>query len=144
MPAEERRTKGYAPQYDFERGSSEWEKQRFNIGDKGETHVASMLGASIEVKTDEAAAKYGNFYFETYSMTSKGAWKKSGIYGTEADVWVHLVKPGAAALFVPVKMVRELAEKYGKVRETKGVKFPTMGLVVNADLFIRKAMFGDD
>lgn len=76
---------GYVPNWDIDSA----------VGRQGELLVADIIqalrdGASIEIKTDDAASKYGRIYLERRCLYG-GQYLPSGIANTSAELWAQVL-----------------------------------------------------
>lgn len=120
----------------------------FRVGDSGEIHVVNIFSAmgikavknldsntradydldceldgikfTCEVKNDIMAEKTGNVAFEYFNSKSN---KPSGIYGTKADIWIHLLTDDEHIIvcLAPVKTVRKYVKDNAAYRNLKSV-----------------------
>ena len=82
----DRLSKGYQPDWDID----------LEVGKQGEMMVHNVVealraGSSIEVKTDEAASKWGRVYLESHCKKASG-WAKSGLSATSAELWATVLE----------------------------------------------------
>lgn len=98
------------------------------------TRQAIMTG-DTEVKGDDGARKYGNFYFEYKQLPYHGSsdWVDSALKITNAANWVQFV--GHAFVGMPVWALRAIcrdvvAERGDGARRTTEGPNPTRGIVV--------------
>ena len=87
------------------------------IGYSGQRYDLSVLSAqnehfSVEVKWDKRAAATGNLYFEVENTRRRQA---SGIAGTTADLWCHVLAEGDEALLARTSTLRSFLTN-GKFR----------------------------
>lgn len=70
---------------------------------------------SVEVKWDQRSADTNNLYFECRNTRQN---KSSGLYGTDAQYWCHVLGSGESALFCGAPLLRRevLARKTRTVR----------------------------
>lgn len=129
---------GYEPEWDIDQ----------EVGRQGELYVARVVdslksGAAVEVKTDEAAQKWGNAYIE-YQCRYRGEWRPSGISVTTADVWCVVI--GELVLAAPTERVREVARHLWRFpsyrRELKRGSHPTRGVVIPFGELVRLLAYG--
>lgn len=82
----------------------------------------------VEVKWDKRAAESGRLYFEVENTRQR---KPSGVMGTSADVWCHVLGAGDEALMVRVPRLRQFLEE-GRFRSvhTGGADSNSRGLLV--------------
>lgn len=83
------------------------------IGYTGQRYDLSVVAAtqehfSVEVKWDKRAAETGNFYFEVENTRRR---EPSGIAGTTADLWCHVLGEGDEALLARTTVLRALIAK---------------------------------
>lgn len=139
MTAVDRLADGYEPAFDVD----------YEAGRQGELFVARIIdalktGARVEVKTDDAAQKYGNVYLE-YACRYRGEWKPTGIAATEAEIWVQVV--GELALAAPAERWRDVARHYylnvpSSRRELVRGSHPTKGVVIPLGEIVRLLAYG--
>lgn len=131
----------------------------FSIGDAGEKRVISMLNAmgvkaqknedkatradydliceydgrefTAEVKYDVMSEKTGNVAFEIFNSKSN---KPSGIFGTKANMWVHILPDGEnmAICICSVKNIRKYSRDVAPLKLLKSVGD------ANADILLYK------
>lgn len=133
----DRLTQGYEPNWDID----------LAIGRQGELYVARIVdalreGASIEVKTDDAAVKWGRVYLE-YECLYNGGFRPSGIATTNAELWATVLA-GDVVVIAPTwryKQAARAAWHYPGLRKrlTKG-SHPTGGIVIPLDSLLRNLM----
>ncbi len=82
----------------------------------------------VEVKWDKRAGETGNLYFEVENTNRREA---SGVMGTSADLWCHVLGEGREAYLVPVAKLRAFLEA-GSFRSvhTRGADSNSRGLLV--------------
>jgi hypothetical protein len=82
----------------------------------------------VEVKWDKGYAKTGNLYFEVENTRQR---RPSGVMGTTAQLWCHVLGEGAEALLLPVPALRTFLEQ-GEFRSvnTRGADSNSRGLLV--------------
>lgn len=120
----------------------------FATGDRGEKKVISVLSSvgitavknedkdtradydlmceyeekkfTAEVKYDVMSEKTGNVAFEYFNSKSN---KPSGIYGTKADLWFHLLPDGSniVVCVCKVKKIRDFCRDIAPLKNLKGV-----------------------
>ena len=79
-------------------------------GQRYDLHVlpAGGAGFGVEVKWDKRAAETGNLYFEVENTRRREA---SGIAGTNADYWCHVLGNGDEALLARTSALRSVLSK---------------------------------
>ena len=82
----------------------------------------------VEVKWDKRGGETGNLYFEVENTRQQ---RPSGVMGTSADLWCHVLGDRAEALLVPVAVLRTFLEQ-GSYRSvhTRGADSNSRGLLV--------------
>ena len=100
-------------------------------GQRYDLHVLppGKAGFSVEVKWDKRAAETGNLYFEIENTRQH---QPSGIAGTNADYWCHVIGAGDEALLASVGRMRALL-KSRRFREvhTRAADSNSRGLLVS-------------
>lgn len=82
----------------------------------------------VEVKWDKRAAESGRLYFEVENTRQR---KPSGIMGTSADYWCHVLGAGDEALLVQVPRLRKFLDEGGfRSVNTLGADSNSRGLLV--------------
>ena len=82
----------------------------------------------VEVKWDKRAAETGRLYFEVENTRQR---RPSGVMGTSADWWCHVVGEGPQALLAPVADLRAFLEAGGfRSVRTGGADSNSRGLLV--------------
>lgn len=126
MTTFDRFAEGYEPRFDIDS----------EVGRQGELFIGSVVDAlrngSVEVKSDEVAARTGNFYVE-FQCLIRGVWRPSGIATTEADMWAFALGSARFAVIVPTSLLKTVArDRYhaGHVRECMRGSHPTKGVTV--------------
>lgn len=124
----DRMSDGYQPEWDID----------LAIGKQGEMLVHGIAdalrdGSSIEVKTDEAAAKWGRVYVE-YECLKASGWAKSGIAATEAELWA-VVLGGDVVVIAPTWRWKNAVRARWRAnpfwrKELKRGSHPTKGVVL--------------
>lgn len=127
MSTDDRMADGYEPRFDID----------LEVGRQGELYVAQVVdamraGASIEVKTDEAATKWQRVYLESSCLYS-GQYRPSGLATTSAELWATVLA-GDVLVVAPTWRYRYVGNKAAKRpvlrRELKRGSHPTKGVVV--------------
>lgn len=133
----DRLSKGYEPAWDID----------YAVGRQGELYVARVVealveGASIEVKTDEAAEKWGRVYLEKECLYA-GRYRRSGLADTHAELWATVLA-GDVLVIAPTWRYKYAAnkanQKPGLRRELKRGSHPTKGVVVPLENLLKWLM----
>lgn len=128
----DRLTDGYQPDFDIDQ----------QVGRQGELWVTNIIRALLEgrseVKTEEAALRYGNLYVE-FQCLRRGRWRWSGIATTKAEVWVSIPIPDGMAIVISTERLRSIVKPKwlrGDIKECVRGSHPTRGVTVPIrDLF---------
>ena len=140
MSAADRLSDGYEPDHDIDR----------EVGRQAELFVANLIDAlgtsAVEIKHDVAAQKWGNAYFEIGCNYPKAGWRKTGVYGTKAELWVHVLPgPESIAIVAPVSLLRGVVDWHrerGRERRLDRGSHPTVGVSVPLPNLIPDLMAG--
>ena len=119
---------GYQPDFDID----------YEVGAQAELFVRDIIAAlgteRVEIKNDVAARKYRSVYLETECHYPRAGWKATGINGTKAELWCHVLE-GSIAIIAPLGLWQEAALR-GQRKEcirgdhpTKGVRIPLSQLL---------------
>jgi hypothetical protein len=82
----------------------------------------------VEVKWDKRGAETGNLYFEVENTRQR---EPSGVMGTSADLWCHVLGEGREAFLVPVAALRPFLDGGGfRSVHTRGADSNSRGLLV--------------
>lgn len=118
---------GYVPNWDIDSA----------VGRQGEFYVLRIIealkeGASIEVKTDDAASKWGRIYLERECLYGY-EYKRSGLASTSAELWAQVVASDVAVI-APTWRYKQAARRAWKSpglhKELKRGSHPTKGVVI--------------
>ena len=103
--------------------------------------VRSKFGTgSVEVKFDAQFDNTGNLYFETDCRGRDGIWRKSGVFGTKAEYWAHVLGYSGSFIVVPLSKLRPMIERMmlvpRNIKHERDGENPTDGVVLGLGAFI--------
>lgn len=137
MTTYDRMADGYQPAWDID----------LAVGKQGEMWVHHVIdaiqrGASIEVKTDEAATKWGRVYLEGRCLYGS-QYRPSGLAATSAELWATVLA-GDVVVIAPTWRYRGAARRaqgnpFLRRELTKG-SHPTKGVVIPLQDLLRWLM----
>lgn len=94
------------------------------------------LAGDCEVKSDMAAQRYGNLYFENQqNARNLGIWRPSGLSTTEATVWFHAAGTPSRTLLIYVLRTNDLRRHINEAKPSTGYTAgdnPTKGWLLPA------------
>lgn len=123
----DRLSDGYVPNWDIDSA----------VGRQGELYVLRIIdalkgGASIEVKTDDAASKWGRVYLERECLYGN-VFRRSGLATTSAELWAQVVASDVA-IIAPTWRWKQAAKRAWKSpalhKELNRGSHPTKGVVI--------------
>jgi hypothetical protein len=122
----DRLSNGYEPDWDID----------YAVGRQGELWAARVAeairtGANVEIKTDEAAAKWGRIYLEYECLYADG-YRRSGLATSPSELWATVLA-GDVIVIAPTWRYKHAARKAwrrGLRRVLDRGSHPTRGVVV--------------